>query len=373
MNDSDEFLKLIPDGLAKTGFLLEHEVTQAFRKYGWSVINNRFYIDDVDGKARELDMVVYRVSPGKEIDVVTTLLISCKKNEQMAFAFMSRERLKAEPNFDWQPVHYWTAQEPLCTYLGAAEWKDDYITSDEELQSQIFDIQRDAFATQLLSLSNASPQNDRLIFESVSGLMKALDHEILVLPSRMKGKRIYIFNLITIVDAVMVDAQFSGKKIRPIEIEDFKYFSRYMVRKRELAARIHFVTKSQLEELITTYSQLAIHDRDFFDSLVDKSYSAITNNESIQAYFAKRLSPRLIWRINSALKKAKFATFEGDIELGYSNQKREEELIIGIPTFDENAINHLNANDALKKSVAKILRENARYGGSFRFDMSVPF
>lgn len=373
MPDKDEYLKSIPAGLARTGFLLEHEVTEAFRSAGWGVINNRFYIDDVDGKARELDLVVYQVSSNSDINVVTTLLISCKKNEEMAFTFMSRNKRDGEPNTDWNPVHYWTAQEPLQKFLETTSWRKNYVTEDTQLGSEIFNIRRDAFATQLVSQKNGSPQNDRLIFESISGLMKALDHEIQILPSRMKEKRIYIFNLLTIVDAPMVDARFSGTKITPIKIDDFKYLSRYMVRKRELAARIHFATKSKIDSLVETYTRLSEYDSNFFQAATINAYKAITSNRAVQDYFAKLLSSRFSWRINNVLRKNEQPKLqEEDIEFEYDKDRNE--LIIGVsPLVDEDGLRYLNGDAELKRSVRKLLKDNARYEGAFRFDVLIPF
>lgn len=365
------YLKHLPNTLAKTGFLLEHEVAEAFRRAGWSVINNRFYVDDVDGRARELDLVIYKVSATRDVEICTSLLISCKKSEQDAFVFMSREISKSEPNIDPWPVHYLTAQEPLRTYLDSANWKDKYVSKNTQLRSSIFEIKRLAFATQLVSRSNAAAHNDKAIFDSIATLMKALDHEMAKLPSRINKKRLYIFNLITIVDAPIVDAQCVGTKMEPMEVLDFKYLSRYIVRKRDLAARIHFVAKSQLKSLVEEYSILAKHDKDFFGAAVDLSYQSIKDNKAVRQYFAKELSSVLRWRINSSLHLGKFVKFNEDLELDYDSVRNE--LVIGVPIFESGAMQHLVGDDKLVAEVEKSLKEIARFSGKFRFKEVPPF
>ncbi len=40
----------------KTGFILEHKVTEILRKSGWSVISNKYYEDDFGDHFPELDL-----------------------------------------------------------------------------------------------------------------------------------------------------------------------------------------------------------------------------------------------------------------------------------------------------------------------------
>ncbi len=47
--------------LEKTGFGLEYTVSSILENDGWTVINNKYYIDDVQGSAREIDIIAYKV------------------------------------------------------------------------------------------------------------------------------------------------------------------------------------------------------------------------------------------------------------------------------------------------------------------------
>lgn len=372
-NGPSDYLKHIPAGLAKTGFVLEHEIAETFRRAGWTAINNRFYIDDVDGKSKELDLLVYKVYPHKEIEVVTAILVSCKKNKENAFVFMSRPAVKSEPNYDWIPVHYWTSNKLLNTYLSNSEWKDVYATENTELNEKIFEIKRHAFAAQLVSTRDGAPHNDKAIFDSVSGLMKALDHELSALPKRMKRNRIYIFNLITIVDAPLVDARFTDKKISPVEVEEFRYLARYIVGKREITARIHFIQKNSIEDSLKVFSSLSNHDKGYFLNQLDLAYKAITTNEHVRDYFGKLLATSLLWRINSRLAGTEFDVLESDKDIILSYDEFHQELVIELNT-EPDVITAIAGDAPLEKTVAKLLKEKARYEGDFRFDVfSVPF
>src|SRR5690606_5459650 len=111
----------------RTGFLLEHAVAEEFRSAGWSVIGNRYYVDDVDDRTRELDLVAYRVKKFDDVGVLTGVLVSCKKDADNTWAFLTKDKPAYDPNIDWEPVHYWTDYEPLASYLAAEEWRRKYI------------------------------------------------------------------------------------------------------------------------------------------------------------------------------------------------------------------------------------------------------
>jgi hypothetical protein len=67
--------------IRKTGFVLEYKVAEMLRQSGWTVISNKYYEDDLEGSVREIDLVAYKVSNVQQVDVYTTILISCKKSE----------------------------------------------------------------------------------------------------------------------------------------------------------------------------------------------------------------------------------------------------------------------------------------------------
>jgi hypothetical protein len=362
-------LDKIPHALEKTGFLLEHSVSEEFQKSNWSVIGNRYYVDDVDGKARELDLIAYRVKKSDELDVFTGVLVSCKKDVEHTWAFMSKDKPPHDPNVDWEPVHCWTDVEPLASFLNSCDWRKDYIQANKGVYSSLFENTRNVFATQLVSADGTAPKNDKPIFDSITGLFKALDHELGALPSRAKGKkRLYIFTLLTVVEAPLVDVQYHGNFGKAVEVDLLTHLARYMVRKRELSAHVHFVRSDKIKEFVETLSLLAEHAASHMTSLVNKSFEAVRTSSSVRTYLAKKLELKLSWRLNRILRSHGIDQDVTNLDLTYG----ERGLCIGVDVY-EDAIDVLNKDVEAHKLTKEALRTVARYAEVFYFDSDVPF
>jgi len=364
-------LAKIPLALEKTGFVLERKVSEVFKKAGWSVISSRYYVDDVDGRARELDLVCYRVQKVGDLDVYSVALVSCKKDERDTWAFMSKDRPASDPNVDWEPIHFWTDRQPLSTFLQHCEWRKAHMTSNKRVFEGLFRDVRDVFAAQLIKPSGEEPNNDTPIFNSVSGLFKALDHELTALPERAKGKsRLYLFSLVTIADVAMVDVQYKGDQVAAKEVSEMTYLARYMVRKRELAAHVHFVRSDVVEAFVLKLSALADHNCQQSTALVKASYEAIRFSVEVQAHFAARLEPWLSLRLGQILtghgRKEKVAM----VELEWSSSGNE--LVVGVDLYGEALATLLRDAEAVEV-VRRALIDYAKYSGKFRIDSAIPF
>lgn len=365
-------LHLIPAALEKTGFILEHAVAEEFRKAGWATIGSRYYADDVNGQARELDLVAYRTLTTADVEVVTGVLVSCKKDEETTWTFLTRRRPRLDPNHDWDPVHYWTDVQPLQLYLAHSPWKDAYIKVLGENYSSNLAASQDTFAFQQVSIGqNPVPKNDRAIFSSIVSLMKALDHEKESLTSRMKDKkRVYVFSLLSVVDASMAEVNYSAKEAIAVETSRLTHLARYMVRKRDVAALIHFVRADALPSYLAALTNFADKGAKHIVSLVDSAYEAVRTSPQIREYFSKKLAPRLSWRIAQSIRATDMSPPKIEaIELDYVKGT----LIINVYFFDEVQIDILNQDKALMAATKQVLNEVARYQGNFKFDCDIPF
>lgn len=364
-------LDQIPSALAKTGFLLEHLVAEEFKKAGWWTIGGRYYTDDVDGRARELDLVAYRAEKSGELEVVTAVLVSCKKDEETTWAFLTKQKPKHDPNFDWDPVHYWTDVQPLQTYLASDPWKNEYIKALGKLHDKSFRAVTDIFAFQQVSSLKVSSRNDKAIFDSIASLMKALDHEIAAVPARAKGrKRLYVFSLLTVVDASMVDVNYSGKQPVATEVEHITHLARYMVRKRDLSALVHFVRSDKLSQFVSAMSKFADLNAKHMASLTSTAYEAIQWNDKVRAYFAERLKSRLAWNIARTFRKHSRSSLSvTEVQLGFEDDR----LNILVDILDDDDLAILNTDKSLKAETAELLKEVARYEGDFVFVGDLPF
>lgn len=363
-------LEKIPGALEKTGFLLEHFASEEFQRAGWSVIGNRYYVDDVDGTARELDLVAYRIDKSEELDVVTGVLVSCKKDDKYTWAFMSKRKPPRDSNVEWEPVHYWTDVEPLASFLGSSsKWRKEYFSANKMVYNSLFKNTRNVFATQLVSSDGTSPNNDRPIFSSISGLFKALDHELAAIPTRQSGKkRLYVFTLLTIVEAPLVEVKYHGNIGEASEVALLTYLARYMVNKREFSAHVHFVRSDKLNMFVETLSVLADHNAKYMASLVQKSFDSVRSNNAVRAHVSKKLEARLKRVLNSILKKYGYEEIT-QMSLSY----RDNMLSINVDVYETIAIEQLNTDEQANKYTRKALREIARYKGDFHFDMDIPF
>src|SRR6266478_9767795 len=116
--------KKLETQIRKTGFVLENEVAQILRSAGWTVISNKYYVDDFENSVREIDLVAYQVKVVQHFKVYTVLVISCKKSEAKAWALLARDINLRDPNSDWWPLHAWTNDKALhfqLTEPGAAK------------------------------------------------------------------------------------------------------------------------------------------------------------------------------------------------------------------------------------------------------------
>ncbi|HHA2503112.1 TPA: hypothetical protein ACOENT_001328 [Stenotrophomonas maltophilia] len=387
-------LDQIPAALEKTGFILEHIVADAFKKARWTTIGSRYYADDVDGRARELDLIAYRTVTNKDLEVVSAVLASCKKDEARTWAFLTEEKPRQDPNYDWNPVHFWTDVEPLSTYLKTEDWRKDLFGSLGDSYENLFTAKRSVFAFQQLGVaqqnqpknnggakrSAAVPQpivtapvtsrNDDQIFGSIVSVMKALDHEMESLPNRAKNKkRLYHFTLLSIVDAPLVDVFYKGNSPTVTEIDRITHLSRYMVNRRELSALVHFVQASALPQYLKCLTESAAPSAEFFTALVERSFEAIKSNVHVRSHLSKAMKDMLLWRINDSLRRLTGVYGEvSSVELGYKDEFLEIEL-----DEDQFTIDLLNGDSELSESVAALLKKKARYQGKFRFALDVPF
>ncbi|HEX2829113.1 MAG TPA: hypothetical protein VHP37_22380 [Burkholderiales bacterium] len=76
--------------IRKTGFVLENGIPQILKRAAWTVISNKYYVDDSEETVREIDLVAYRVTRLQHLDVYTLLIVSWKKRDANAWALLAR-------------------------------------------------------------------------------------------------------------------------------------------------------------------------------------------------------------------------------------------------------------------------------------------
>ncbi|HEX7722462.1 MAG TPA: hypothetical protein VF397_09905 [Pyrinomonadaceae bacterium] len=375
-------LKNFEKQIAKTGFPLEHKIGSLLRASGWTVINNRYYVDDQEQNVREIDLVAYKSRPVQHFRVCTTLIISCKKSEQNVWALLARKKEAYDPNLDQQPVHIWTNDKALSFMLSKTFWPRDYYSRARELgvESVLADPSVSIFAFQEMNRESGSPQNDRPIFSSITGLMKAQSYEMEALPRRRKTPSIYQFNLVNLVDTQLVQLYFKDSGQKATEIEEEHYVARYIINKRETFARIHFVRSDKFETALEDYGRLHSANCDIFSKNCDEFYDGVLSDTKRTKIFLEEFEKEVKQSLWSRLLRSDLnldAKLDGLWLYWVEKERRVEVMIpdnVVMGPVSDKVVAFLNDDKEAKRKVGKSLEKYYRYSGPFSFGIDdVPF
>ncbi len=362
------------DGIKSTGFELEFLISKSLTKEGWTVINNKYYIDDVQGSAREIDILGYKVTLKNKIQVYTVLIISCKKNSDNTWALLSKSKNENDPNIDWNPVTLWSNHKVLKLIIENYDWKKEYIKSSKSLGEKLFSPEKHIFAFQELNNKNGKPQNDRAIFNSIVTAMKSQDYEIGSLNKRKKEKSIYNFNLISVVDAPLLRINYSDKSPNAEEIESDIYVGSYIINKKETISRVHFIKSSHFESCLPTYNNLHTHNIDQSELIHESYYTDCIKDKRKVELFKNEFNSSLrydIYKVIRDLRQPEKTDFN-DVSVVWDNRKNCASIEVD-DVFEDNEVNALNSNIEVRTSVATALKKHYKYVGDFYFTSDIPF
>lgn len=294
-------VKKLEQEIRKTGFVLENDIAQILKVAGWTVISNKYYIDQAD-TVREIDLIAYQVSKVQQFDVYTVLIISCKKSESNVWALLAREVNLRDPNSDWCPLHAWTNDKALLFKLSETEVSRQYHEEVRKLgvAEALAQPEIEVFAFQEMSKGSGACQNDKSIFAAITSLMKAQAYELGVLPLRKKTPSIYQFNLISVIDAELSRLMFSGKEIKCTKIDTEHYLARYIVKKKETFSRIRFIRANAFANSLNDYGRLHQANSKVFSRYCDSFYDGILKdyrrNSVLMDEFKTTIRWTLSWR-----------------------------------------------------------------------------
>lgn len=238
MNDK---LQIYADNIKSTGFILESKVSDFLNNHGWGVINNKYYIDDVQSVAREIDIIAYKATKVRDVLVYTTLIISCKKNEENVWALLVKNIKPNDPNIDYEPLKNWS-NHPVLNYELNFNNKEKIGVPDGIVYEKIFNVTKNVFAFQEMSKKSGRSNNDKNIFNSITSLMKAQSYELTSLSSRKKERSVYFFHLMSLIDSEMILLDCEGDEIHPSETESHTIISNYIINGESTASKINFMT-----------------------------------------------------------------------------------------------------------------------------------
>jgi len=251
-------LQIYADNIKSTGFILENKVSDFLNESGWGVINNKYYIDDVQNVAREIDIIAYKASKVEDILVYTTLIISCKKNEENVWALLVKNIKENDPNIDYEPLKNWS-NHPLINYQLNVNNKDRKSLPEGEIYNELFNVSKNVFAFQEMNRKSGKANNDKNIFNSISSLMKAQSYELSSLSQRKKERCVYFFHLVSLIDSQLVLLECEGDLIHPSEVDSHTIISNYIINGESTASKINFTTLNGFLSNLVFYGKLHSH------------------------------------------------------------------------------------------------------------------
>jgi len=366
-------LNIFSTEICKTGFVLENQVAQQLKSAAWTVISNKYYVDDSEETIREIDLIAYRVGKVKHFDVYTVLIISCKKSDANVWALLARDINLKDPNSDWWPLHTWSNDKALNYQLSRAGKSRSYHErmADMGVLEALSMPSVEVFAFQEMDKKTGKPQNDKPIFSAVTSLMKAQAYEMSALPARKKQPAVYQFNLLSVVDTDLVKLMFQGEEIDASSIETEHYLARYIIRKKEIFSRVRFIKASAVETVLEDYGRLHQANCQWMGAECDTFYADIVKdwerNSVLTDDFNKKTKWIFGWRLE---QKFGHVVDIGEISINWSDAK--EEVWIGVSAALE-VLDFMNQDERIRQCAAKALKEVYRYEDGFYFDDDIPF
>lgn len=364
------------EGINKTGFGLEYSISRILMDDGWTVINNKYYIDDVQEVAREIDILAYKVSVNDNIQIYTVLVVSCKKNIDNAWALLAKNKNEKDPNIDWFPVTLWTNQKIIKLMIDHFEWKRTYISTSQELLNNLFLPEKHIFAFQEMNKNTGAPQNDKNIFNSIVSSMKSQNYEIESLKKRKEQDALYNFNLISVIDAPLIRIEYARGEPVVKNIDSDIYVGSYIINKKETISRVHFINADCFSDHLKTYNSLHYHNIDQAFQIYNSYFDNCIESEVKVKLFETEFNRKIRYKIYSYLRDIRNGNEPeyGDIFVDVRWDENKSMVALSVRgIWDDDELKYFNNNGEIKTSISSALNQYYHYTGDLYFESKVPF
>lgn len=364
-------LNAYADNIKSTGFILENDISELLSENKWNVINNKYYIDDVVKVAREIDIIAYKATKVEDIHIYTSLIISCKKNEEKVWALLSKEINKNDPNLDFEPLQNWT-NHPIIKFEMDIANVEKSVLPEGELYDKLFKLDGHVFAFQEMFKKNGKPDNDKNIFNSITSLMKSQSYELASLPNRKKNRTIYFFYLLSIVDSQLVLLKCSKDGVSAEQVESQIYISNYIIDGDSVSSKIKFLTVQGFEGLIESYNELHEYNIDFIKARFDGFYEKVLDNSEKRKILTNELVLKYGRRLTSLVYR-NIGVLE-DIKIT-GIWKYKDNIQVDVDTNNLEFIEKLNDNEVVKNEITHMIEDvfKIKIEEEVKFDFDIPF
>ena len=381
----------IQKAVEHSGFPLEHYVYGVLKKHQWSVITNRYYIDDIRGIEREVDIVAYKIylDEIEKIQYITTLIISCKQSENKTWCFLTRDIDSSDGNIDWTPLHFCTTDKRL-----------EYMTNNhrESIINQyksniatrsLYSFTENVFAYEQLrgaSNDNEKRQKGNLIvcgnedmYNSIITSIKAVGYEKRSRTEQYKQhkyKRYYTFHILSVFDGMMVKDYIDKDGNHDIKsIQDIKYLNRHIINNKDNFYIVNFVNKTNFENTIKLFNNVHSANERALPKLITDFYKDIFEDSKKVQELWNEFTSAILWFVKGSLLELEGNKQLSDFSLSciYKKEDRKLEIGVDIPFILPSELEHLNQDTTLNSYVRKYLKSIFRYEGNFTFTDGLPF
>lgn len=358
--------KTLLDAIHNTGFELEYRISEVLRKSRWTVINNKYYVDDQQEKVREIDLVAYKMSKVSEMDIYTTLIISCKKSATKVWAFLAKNINTNDPNINWLPLSLWSNDKAVNFIRRQPKWEDSYFHRLKDFRvTNLADIP-DVHIFAFQEVDGKKPPNNGDIFDSITSLMKAQAYEIESLPQRKSNSCVYQFNLLSVVEADMREVFFGGEEPKVRQIEEAHHVAGFIINKKQTFARVHFIHSCLLQEALKEYDRLHEGNCKILADDYEAFYQDILQDSERKDVFKEEFRNAVHYGLRYRVPESRSKEPRNLDHLWLRWNAEEQQPEMALFTADED-IEFLNGDSRARQVVEDALYRYYKYKGNFRF------
>lgn len=387
----DDVEKALSEALNQTGYPFEHYAFETAKRHGWSTRSNRLYIDPEEQKTREMDLLCYRISKGREVSTCTALLISCKARTGKPWALLTREWPDRGTNwYPYPPIGLWTNSNVVKYEVEQPSWPLDYFNLAEAsgLEAWAADSPREVFALHEFEAVGGpsskrtkdkagepfrlKPKGDYSLYDGTMSILKALAYELRAVQDRRGGSKdrmVYQFNLIQLLDGDLYEAAFGTGSPQVRRIDRYRYFARTMLDGKDFSARIDFCTRPAFEGLLKELSKVHEFNCTHFNTKAQTFYDTVLTSEGRLNYLAPEFQRRLTIPV-MVFGSLKDELGEGWMRLGYKDGNLKVSL-----SLESEVVDRLIGSGPFMARAARIAKEVYRHDGPVvvEWDDDIPF
>lgn len=365
--------------IEESGFPFENHVCMTLKSHGWIIIPNRYYIDDLKGIEREIDVLAYKYKHDhvENICYYTALIISCKKSSKCSWTFLTRYQDENDKNINYFPFNYLTDDDRL-KYMTDANLSlfEKLYKADNKIKG-FFEFPKAIISYQEFDGKHFS--ENKKIYDSLTTVIKALESEKSILKERKKDvgyHYYYSFHLLSLFDGEMKECLFGeDESVSCNDISYINYLNRHIVNNVESFYSVMFATKPILENMLYAYDALAEKNEQMFSVLISEFYNDIFKDDGkVQLFwglFVRKTARLLSYYVSHNIKN--------DIEIKISTYEYSEGILFLDIDYNINydidiIYQILNKNESdIKIYIRKQLEEIYRFKGEFLFKSLLPF